>query len=82
MPFIEQKAKSEFKMIDGKRTHVITPECEITLTNMESGKEYMSDKEADHDVDNPNSNTKREHIRRDVHLKVAAIDLGADSGKV
>jgi len=82
MPFIEQKAKSEFKMIDGKRTHVITPECEITLTNMKSGKEYMSDKEADHDVDNPNSNTKREHIRRDVHIKVAAIDLGADSGKV
>ena len=82
MPFIEQEAKSEYKIIDGKRTHVITPECEITLTNMESGKEYMSDAEADHDVDNPNSNTKREHIRRDVHIKVAAIDLGADSGKV
>ena len=82
MPFIEQEAKSEYKIIDGKKTHVITPECEVTLTNMESGKEYMSDAEADHDVDNPNSNTKREHIRRDVHIKVAAIDLGADSGKV
>ena len=33
MPFIETKAKSEYKIIDGKRTHVITPECEITLTN-------------------------------------------------
>jgi len=82
MPFIEQEAKSEYKIIDGKRTHVITPECEITLTNLQTGKEYMSDAEADHDVDNPNSNTKREHIRRDVHLKVAAIDLGADTGKV
>jgi len=82
MPFIEQEAKSEYKIIDGKRTHVITPECEVTLTNLQTGKEYMSDKEADHDVDNPNSNTKREHIRRDVHIKVAAIDLGADSGKV
>ena len=82
MPFIEQEAKSEYKIIDGKRTHVITPECEITLTNLQTGKEYMSDAEADHDVDNPNSNTKREHIRRDVHLKVAAINLGADSGKV
>ena len=82
MPFIEQEAKSEYKIIDGKRTHVITPECEITLTNMETGKEYMSDAEADHDVDNPNSNTKREHIRRDVHIKVAAIQLGADAGKV
>ena len=82
MPFIETKAKSEFKIIDGKRTHVITPECEITLTNMETGKEYMSDAEADHDVDNPNSNTKREHIRRDVHIKVAAIDLGAGTGNL
>jgi hypothetical protein len=82
MPFIETKAKSEFKIIDGKRTHVITPECEITLTNMETGKEYMSDAEADHDVDNPNSNTKREHIRRDVHIKVAQIDLGASTGEL
>ena len=80
MSFIETKAKSEYKIIDGKRTHVITPECEITLTNMETGKEYMSDAEADQDVDNPNSDTKREHIRRDVHIKVAAIDLGASSG--
>ena len=82
MPFIEQEAKSEVKVIDGKKTVFITPECEVTLTNLETGKEYMSDKEADHDVNNPNSNTKREHIRRDVHLKVAAINLGADSGKL
>ena len=80
MSFIETKAKSRYEIIDGKRTHVITPECEVTLTNMETGKEYMSDEEADHDVDNPNSNTKREHIRRDVTIKVAAIDLGAGSG--
>ena len=80
MPFIETKAKSEYKIIDGKKTHVITPECEITLTNTESGKEYMSDAEADHDVDNPNSNTKREHIRRDVHIKIAQIKLGAGTG--
>ena len=82
MPFIETKAKSRYEIIDGKRTHVITPECEITLTNMETGKEYMSDAEADHDVDNPNSNTKREHIRRDVNIKIAAIDLGAGSGEL
>ena len=82
MPFIEQEAKSEIKIIDGKKTIFIIPECEITLKNLESGKEYMSDKEADHDVDNPNSNTKREHISRSVHIKVAAINLGADSGKV
>jgi len=80
MPFIETEAKSEYKIIDGKRTHVITPECEVTLTNTESGKEYMSDAAADHDVNNPNSNTKREHIRRDVHIKIAQIKLGAGTG--
>ena len=82
MPFIETEAKSEYQIIDGRRTHVITPECEVTLTNTESGKEYMSDAEADHDVDNPNSNTKREHIRRDVHIKIAQIKLGAGSGNL
>jgi hypothetical protein len=80
MPFIETKAKSRYEIIDGKRTHVITPECEITLTNIETGKEYFSDKEADDDVNNAATATKREHIRRDVHIKVAAINLGAKSG--
>ena len=82
MPFIEQEAKSEYQVIDGKKTHVITPEVEITLTNTSKGKEYMSDKEADDDVDNPSTSTKREHIRRDVHIKGAQINLGADSGDV
>ena len=80
MPFIETKAKSEYKIIDGKRTHVITPECEVTITNMETGKEYFSDKEADDDVNDGATATKREHIRRDVNLKIAAIDLGARTG--
>ena len=82
MPFIEQEAKDEVQKIDGKDVRVITPEVEVTLTNTESGHEYMSDKEADDDVDNPSTATKREHIRRDVHIKVAKIDLGADSGEL
>ena len=82
MPFIEQKAKSEFKIIDGKKTHVITPECEITLTNTATGKEYMSDAEADADVNDSNTNTKKEHIRRDVHIKIAQIKLGAQTGEL
>jgi hypothetical protein len=82
MPFIETEAKSEYKTIDGKKTHVITPECEITLTNLETGREYLSDKEADDDVNDPATATKREHLKRDVNLKVAAIDLGAGSGEV
>ena len=82
MPFIEQEAKSEYKKIDGKRTHVITPEVEITLTNTETGVEYMSDAEADADVNDPNTATQREHIRRDVHVKVDQINLGDESNEL
>ena len=79
MPFIEQKAKAESKDINGKRTLVITPECEITLKNLETGQEYMSDKEADDDVNNPETDTKREHISRSVKLTVESLPLGGDS---
>jgi len=79
MPFKEQESKSEYQVIDGKKVHVITPEVEITLTNTETGKEYMSDKEADDDVDNPETDTKREHIRRDVNVKVLDLGLGTKS---
>ena len=82
MPFIETEASVRYETINGQRVPVITPKCEVTLTNTETGQEYMSDSEADEDVNNSETATKREHIRRDVHLKVAAIDLGADSGKV
>ena len=79
MPFKEQEAKSEYQIIDGKKVHVITPEVEITLTNTETGKEYMSDAEADTDVDNPETDTKREHIRRDVNVKILDLGLGTKS---
>ncbi len=79
MPFKEQEAKSEYQVIDGKKVHVITPEVEITLTNTETGKEYMSDKEADDDVDNPETDTNREHIRRDVNVKILDLNLGTKS---
>ena len=37
----------------------------------------MSDKEADHDVDNPNSATQRKDIRRDVKVIVPRLVLGS-----
>ena len=79
MPFIEQKAKAEYKDINGKRTLVITPECEVTLKNLETGQEYMSDEEADNDVNNPETATEREHISRSVKLTVESLPLGSDS---
>ena len=79
MPFIEQEASLRYEEINGKRVPIITPQSEVTLTNTITGKEYMSDAEAQADVNNPSSDTKQEHIRRDVKITVEALPLGGDS---
>jgi len=79
MPFIEQESKDEVKTIDGQEVRIITPEVEVTLTNTETGQEYLSDKEADDDVDHPDTATKREHIKRDIHVKVKQVVLGTQT---
>ena len=79
MSFIETEASVRYETVDGKTIMIITPKSEVTLTNTKTGQEYMSDAEADADVDHPETETKREHIRRDVKITVEEINLGAGS---
>ena len=79
MPFIETEASLRYEEINGKRVPIITPQSEVTLTNTVTGKEYMSDAEAQADVNDPSSDTKQEHLRRDVKITVEALPLGGDS---
>ena len=77
MSFIETEASIRHEIVDGKEVPVIVPKCVVTLTNTLTKKEYNSDAEALADIQDPNSDTKAEHVRRDVHLTVASFDLGA-----
>ena len=77
MSFVETEASIRHEIVDGKEVPVIVPKCVVTLTNTLTKKEYNSDAEALADIQDPNSDTKAEHIRRDVHLTVASFDLGA-----
>ena len=77
MSFVETEASIRYEVIDGKEVPVIVPKCVITLTNTLTKKEYNSDAEALADIQDPNTETKPEHVRRDVHLTVASFDLGA-----
>jgi hypothetical protein len=79
MSFIETEASVRYEMINGKNVAIITPKCEVTLTNTQTGQEYMSDAEALADVQNVGTDTKPEHIRRDVNVTVEEINLGAGS---
>ena len=79
MSFIETEASKRQEIINGKSVTVITPKCEVTLTNTQTGQEYMSDAEALADVQNVNTDTKPEHVRRDVKVTVEEINFGAGS---
>ena len=77
MPFVEQEESIKNEIIDGKQVAVYKPRVEVTLKNLETGQEYISDAEALSDVQNPNTSTKAEHISRSVHIKVISLPLGA-----
>jgi hypothetical protein len=79
MPFTETKASIRYEIINGTRTPVLTPETEVTLTNMKTGQEYMSDGEALLDVQNKETNTTADDIRRDVKIIVEHVPLGNDT---
>ena len=79
MPFTETKASIRYEMINGTSTPVLTPETEVTLTNLKTGQEYMSDAEALADVQNEDTDTQAEDIRRDVKIIVEHVPLGGDT---
>ena len=81
MPFVKQKSEKIYeKQVDGKMIPVITPEVILTITHRETGKEYFSEKEAEDDINNPNTSTTKDHIKRDVEIKIAEMPpLGGSS---
>ena len=81
MPFKESGTVVDYVEVDGKKVPRYRCETEVTLTNTKTGKEYMSDKEADHDVNNPNSNTQRKDIRRDIKVTVPKMVMGSGTLK-
>ena len=79
MAFIEE-GTVEYTIVDGKKVPLIKCDAEIVLRNTKTNYEYNSDKEAEDDINNPDTDTKKEHVTRSVKIKVAAMPpLGAAS---
>ena len=79
MSFIETEASYRIEVINGKPFKIITPQTEITLTNTKTGQEYNSDAEAMQDVQDSNTETVADDIKRDVKVIVEALPLGGDA---
>ena len=62
-------------IIKGEKVPKYRGKTIVKLYNIQTNKEYNSDKEADDDVENPSTATKKEHIRRDVTIIAPMIDL-------
>ena len=81
MPIVKQKSEKIYeKQIDGKMIPVITPEVILTITHKETGREYLSEKEVEDDINSPHASTTKDDIKRDVEVKIAEMPpLGGSS---
>jgi len=78
----KEEGSVEYIEVDGKKVPVVQCEAEIILRNTKTNYEYNSDKEAEDDIANPDTDTVREDITRSVKIKVAKMpSLGAASEK-
>ena len=66
----KEKGLVTFKTVDGKLKEEVESETVITVTNKVTKQEYGSDAEATADVNDPNTATKREDIRRDILIDI------------
>ena len=66
----KEKGLVTFKTVNGKLQEEVESETIITVTNKITKQEYGSDAEATADVNDPNTTTKREDIRRDVLIDI------------
>ena len=62
--------KDDITVTAGKTTSVLDVETQTTIKHATTGKVYADEKEADNDINYPETSTKKEDIKRDVAIKV------------
>ena len=76
MPFVEQEESYEDQIVDGKTVKVYKPRVEVTIKHLKTGREYLSDKQAEEDVNSPVTDTTQDDISRSVNIVVGPGALG------
>ena len=76
MPFVEQEEGYSEQKIDGKTVKVYKPRVEVTIKHLKTGREYLSDKEAEEDVNSPVTDTTQDDISRSVNIVEGPGALG------
>ena len=70
MPCVEQAEAYKDEIVEGKKVKVYKPRVEVTIKKLKTSREYLSDTEAQADVDSAVTDTKQEDISRSVNVIV------------
>jgi len=62
--------KDDITVTAGKTTSVLDVETQTTIKHATTGKVYADEKEAENDINDPETSTTKEDIKRDVAIKV------------
>ena len=62
--------KDDITVTAGKITSVLDVETQTTIKHATTGKVYADEAEADNDINDPETSTTKEDIKRDVAIKV------------
>ena len=78
----EAKQLGTVKLGDGREIPKWSCRSETLITNTKTNYEYSSEEEVEKDINDPSTETKEEHIRRDVKIFAPKLeDLVAPSKK-
>jgi len=76
MPIIKNAEKiGTIELEDGRIIPKYNVKTETTLTNTETGQEYDSEEAMQADIDDPNTSTTVEKIRRDVKVFAPSLKV-------
>ena len=62
--------KDDITVTAGKTTSVLDVETQTTIKHATTGKVYADEKEAENDINDPETSTTKEDIKRDVAITV------------
>jgi len=78
---VDERKILRYETIGGKQVPVYSAKVKTVITNTRTGQTYESEEACTQDIDNPETETTNNDIRRDVTITAPAIVSGSVAGK-
>ena len=78
---VDERKILRYETIGGKQVPVYSAKVETVITNTRTGQTYESEQACQADIDDSNTDTTVDEIKRDVTVTAPAIVSGSIAGK-